>query len=309
MSGRFLTLPPHGFLASAPEKRARPHCDHPAMSLDQRTLKRSFVSLTPSQDVYFAKKLRADAEDPDFSSCLSSIVDGPPLTKSPVTTDSLDFGDIVTDFASDTTHPILDTFLMDLPIAESDAAQQREANSQASTLCDASDSLPTSTSPVSSPVSSGSPPAKVASLNVSESSSPPCSSEDLHGGLEKDKEHDGDASSFHEKRLADRAARNRESSRRAREKAKQRLRALENQNRSLLDLVQRYKMENEELYSQLHRARTLQQGCSMCSFNAANQRVALSCPSQPHNTVRVDRCATESCRPQMRIDPSYSTSV
>lgn len=77
-----------------------------------------------------------------------------------------------------------------------------------------------------------------------------------------------DTESF-QKRQADRAARNRESSRRAREKAKNRFRALETDNMALRDMVQRLRMHNEHLITQLDRVTIMQQSCTMCRYNAA----------------------------------------
>lgn len=72
-----------------------------------------------------------------------------------------------------------------------------------------------------------------------------------------------------QKRQTDRAARNRESSRRAREKAKNRFRALENDNIVLREMVRRMRIQNESLITQVDRANDLQQSCTMCRYNTA----------------------------------------
>lgn len=72
-----------------------------------------------------------------------------------------------------------------------------------------------------------------------------------------------------QKRQADRAARNRESSRRAREKAKTKVKNLESDNMGLNEMVRRLQVENAHLLSQLERANVLQQSCTVCRYHAA----------------------------------------
>lgn len=82
-----------------------------------------------------------------------------------------------------------------------------------------------------------------------------------------------------QKRQADRAARNRESSRRAREKAKNRFRMLENDNRALQEMERRLRTQNDHLIAQLNRAQVMQQSCPMCKYNAAMAQQSSCAPS------------------------------
>lgn len=66
------------------------------------------------------------------------------------------------------------------------------------------------------------------------------------------------------KRQADRAARNRESSRRAREKAKTRFRNLELDNYNLRETVRNLRMQNDYLHAQLEHNSAVQQSCQNC---------------------------------------------
>lgn len=301
-------------------------------SLD-RGLKRSVVSLSSEQEHFFNKRQRLEATANDLSNCLTNIVQEPQLAFSPCSTDSFTFGEMVTGFGSDpciaeseNANPILDNFLVDLPIvAESSVPLSK--NQQVPKVQLATSQACIMRHEITSPVSSSSPAEQTASVpdlptasstgrsamkphpvSTSPVSSSPSRPTDM--AVCKKQEHTvGDTAEmdqFHEKRMADRAARNRESSRRAREKAKQRLRALENQNHSLLDMVQYFRSQNEALFSQLHRARTMQQNCSMCSYNNGGQTPP-PVPEHPpptHGAMRLDRCAGEKCRPQ-----SYSGSV
>lgn len=69
-----------------------------------------------------------------------------------------------------------------------------------------------------------------------------------------------------QKRQADRAARNRESSRRAREKAKKKFRALERDNINLHELVRELRLQNQHLVAQVDRLQLMQQSCPVCKF-------------------------------------------
>lgn len=84
-----------------------------------------------------------------------------------------------------------------------------------------------------------------------------------------------------QKRQADRAARNRESSRRAREKAKNKFRALERENVNLKELVQALKIQNQHLMAQSERLRLMQQSCPMCKY--ANMAHQTHCNPTTHN--------------------------
>ncbi len=325
--------------------------------------KRSVLSLSSNAEHFFPKKQRLDGANSssnDFSNCLSTILHEPALSISPCSTDTFAFGDMVTGLDSEPDHgisvsdngnPLLDSFLIDLPSNTADSTPtskfelSKETNDPrvamstvglkaASSQTDLTSPVSSSTMPLQSsnvPVLSTAPSARVSGsqslpLSTSPVSSTPSRPIDS-SSIKKDDSALGDTADmdqFHEKRMADRAARNRESSRRAREKAKQRLRALENQNRSLLDMVQHFKLQNEQLYSQLHRAQAIQQNC-MCSFNASAvmngaavpsaASVAVAATSQPTTTttsigvMRLDRCREEKGGAEMRLDPTFNSSV
>lgn len=85
-----------------------------------------------------------------------------------------------------------------------------------------------------------------------------------------------------QKRQADRAARNRESSRRTREKAKIKFKALESDNITLRDMVRSMTVQNEHLLAQLNRAHVMQQSCPMCKYNdAMDQQPLCAFPPSP----------------------------
>lgn len=331
--------------------------DHPL----EQGHKRSVLSLSSNPGHFLFKKQRLDAATSttdDFSNCLSSIVHDPALSISPCSTETFTFGGMVTGFDSepdqcitvpDNGHPILDSLLLDLPGTTDSTPCKFDISKESSnsrvklpTEClKAASSQVDLTSPVSSstimlqssnvPVLSTAPSARVSvsqSLPISTSpvSSTPSRTIDS-STMKKDDQIPGDTTDldqFHEKRMADRAARNRESSRRAREKAKQRLRALETHNRSLLDMVQHIRLQNEQLYSQLQRARAIQQNC-MCSFNtppvinttavssvAAVTATGRSQPTTSTTTMgmmQLDRCGEEKSDAQMRLDPTFTGSV
>lgn len=69
-----------------------------------------------------------------------------------------------------------------------------------------------------------------------------------------------------QRRQAERAARNRESSRRAREKAKHRFRTLEMDNFNLRETVRTLRMQNEYLHAQFERLASIQQACHICRY-------------------------------------------
>lgn len=80
-----------------------------------------------------------------------------------------------------------------------------------------------------------------------------------------------------QRRQAERAARNRESSRRAREKAKHRFRTLEMDNFNLRETVRTLRMQNEYLHAQFERLASIQQGCHICRYKT----VAIPPPPPP----------------------------
>lgn len=74
---------------------------------------------------------------------------------------------------------------------------------------------------------------------------------------------------MYQKRQAERAARNRESSRRAREKAKHRFRSLELDNFNLRETVRQLRMQNELLQGQYERISVIQQSCHVCRYKSS----------------------------------------
>jgi len=320
------------------------------ISLD-RGQKRSIVSLSTGHEPIFPKKPRHESPvsvtDNEFSNCLNSIVNESQLSLSPCSTDSFNFGDMVHGFDSDpcinvpdnAPHSMLDSFLIDLPISSTPTTTPAPTRNESYRINGSDPKEAPLRLELTSPISSSSNLPQSSNIQVPEPrklsliSTSPVSSTTRYvspTSVSPKKEQGGnipgdrvavDMDQFHEKRMADRAARNRESSRRAREKAKQRLRMLESQNRMLLETLQNFKIENQELHYQLNRTQSIQQNCSMCSFAAANSRGSPGqCMAQPagvsgtisnhgHGVMRMDRCTGEKCRPQIRMNPSFSSSV
>lgn len=235
-----------------------------------------------------SKRPRIDVVTAELSSCLTSISEDPQTSNQCYATDTFEIGDLAADFPSVSgiqtdevgVLPILDSLLVDMP-SVCTVEQASEVSSEENYTGDGH-------------LQSSSEHELMGARQLQE---PDPKSKKLcsQGGEESQ-----------EKRIADRAARNRESSRRAREKAKLRLRSLEDDKRSLLEMIHHLKMQNEDLYAQLS-ARTLQQTCSKCSYNA-NSRSGMSC-GLPHAPLRLRRCAADPRRPHAQLDRNYRTTL
>lgn len=226
------------------------HLGTSANTTMSRTHKRLASSLeSPASDAQAAKRYKTDPIQAGLSSCLTSIADATTIEIQSGSAGDMFGFDLASDFASSGTvggdmpgsFIGLDSFLMDAPAMALD-----RHSSQVSTDDDDDTTR----------------------LEYSTIPSSPVNSEDLLSDhLSKSVTQTGiDA---HRKRQADRAARNRESSRRAREKAKHRVRSLESENMELRAKLGQFKMQNEHLISQLYRSQAMQQACTMCRFNAA----------------------------------------
>lgn len=121
----------------------------------------------------------------------------------------------------------------------------------------------------------------VQNSGVMGSETPPDHFQNLHHHPEHHQQQQSKISQeIFQKRQAERAARNRESSRRAREKAKHRFRTLEMDNFNLRETVRTLRMQNEYLQAQFERLASIQQGCHICRYKT----VVVSPPLPPNDS-------------------------
>lgn len=102
----------------------------------------------------------------------------------------------------------------------------------------------------------------------------------------------------YQKRLEERAARNRESSRRAREKVKTRLRTMEEEIENLRDLVRTLRRRDEYMRAQCEQAVTLRQACEVCRLKPVATNVGEMPELMPEEDSYVRPLQRSSSPPQ-----------